>query len=268
MQKSENAGDELTKDLGTTGPDMLRPRARPAWEQAAIAASIILVCWLLLDSWMLERVQALDPEARRFFRAVTDLGRPRWALIAAGIAIVGIFILRRRDQGDVQLEAQLSLMFNKAIFFFLSVAGSAAIAALAYGIIGRARPKLHDLVGPIEFRPMSFHPDYSSFPSHHATAVFAVATVVALLAPRWRVIAFLIAAWFAATRFLIGTHYLSDAVAGAAIGTLFTIWLAGRFAARGILFERGADGRLMLLPAPPAGDDKPSRVGSDAPSDT
>ncbi len=267
MHQPENAGDKPTEDLRTTGPDLPRPRARSAWEQAAIAASIILVCWLLLDSWMLERVQAIDPEARRFFQTVTELGRPRWALIAAGLVIIGVVILRRRDQGDVQREARLSLMLNRAIFFFLSVAGSAGIAALAYGIIGRARPRLHDLVGPIEFRPMSFHPDYSSFPSHHATAVFAIATVVALLAPRWRVIAFLIAAWFAATRFLIGTHYLSDAVAGAAIGTLFTIWLAGRFAARGILFERGTDGRLMLQSAPSAGDDKPPRVGSDAPSD-
>ncbi len=266
MQNPADASNEERETAKDPSFVARRWRQLSAWEQAAIAASAIMVCWLLLDSWMLERVQALDPEARRFFRAVTDLGRPRWALIGAGLLIIGVIVMRRRDQGDVRSEARLSLIFNKAIFFFLSVAGSSAIAALAYGIIGRARPRLHDLVGPIEFRPMSFHGDYASFPSHHATAVFAVATVVALLAPRWRVFAFLIAGWFAATRFLIGTHYLSDAIAGALIGTIFTIWLAGRFAARGILFERRADGQLALLPQTDAGQEQIHlRAGSEAP---
>ena len=58
-----------------------------------------------------------------------------------------------------------------------------------------------------------------SFPSDHATVVFAIAATFALSNERKRTIAFLIAAFVISwSRVFIGTHYLSDVLGGAIIG--------------------------------------------------
>lgn len=58
-----------------------------------------------------------------------------------------------------------------------------------------------------------------SFPSDHATVVFAIAATFALSNERNRAIAFLIAALVIAwSRVFIGTHYLSDVLGGGVIG--------------------------------------------------
>ncbi len=43
-------------------------------EQAALALSIILIGFLLIDPFVLERSKALTPEAVQLFRTVTDIG--------------------------------------------------------------------------------------------------------------------------------------------------------------------------------------------------
>ncbi len=59
-----------------------------------------------------------------------------------------------------------------------------------------------------------------SFPSDHATVVFAIAATFALSNERNRAVAFLIAALvISLSRVFIGTHYLSDILGGAAFGT-------------------------------------------------
>jgi membrane-associated phospholipid phosphatase len=60
-----------------------------------------------------------------------------------------------------------------------------------------------------------------SFPSGHSAAAFATATVVqAEFGWRFGVFAYAFAGWVAASRVQIQRHYLSDVVAGAAIGIL------------------------------------------------
>ena len=62
-------------------------------EQAALALSIILVGFLLVDPFVLERSKALTPAAVRFFRTVTDIGTSGWMLIPAGAAIALALVL-------------------------------------------------------------------------------------------------------------------------------------------------------------------------------
>ncbi len=58
-----------------------------------------------------------------------------------------------------------------------------------------------------------------SFPSDHATVVFAIAATFALSNERNRAVAFLIAAFVISwSRVFIGTHYLSDVLGGGVIG--------------------------------------------------
>jgi undecaprenyl-diphosphatase len=71
--------------------------------------------------------------------------------------------------------------------------------------------------GNLEFSPASGS-GWDSFPSGHASAAFAVATVLAIKFPRtkWPILA--VAAVIAASRIVRGSHYLTDAAGGAALG--------------------------------------------------
>jgi undecaprenyl-diphosphatase len=76
-------------------------------------------------------------------------------------------------------------------------------------LIPRARPHGHTLVA---------RPHTHSFPSGHATASFACATVVALAVPRFRWPLIVLAAAVSWSRVYVGVHYPLDVVGGAALG--------------------------------------------------
>jgi undecaprenyl-diphosphatase len=62
-------------------------------------------------------------------------------------------------------------------------------------------------------------PDQFSFPSGHTITAFAVATTVALFFPALLVGVMFCAFSVAASRVLLGMHFLSDVLAGAIIGS-------------------------------------------------
>jgi undecaprenyl-diphosphatase len=94
------------------------------------------------------------------------------------------------------------------------------VASLLQRAVGRHRPDVPHLVAL---------PHSGSFPSGHATTAFACATVLAVLEPRLRVPAFLLAAAIAYSRLYLGVHYPLDVLAGALLGVAIAtglLWLA------------------------------------------
>src|SRR6476659_2468239 len=231
---------------GSASPSMsFRMQDLSLLEQVVLAVSLIFFGVYVLDPFFLERSKALAPEARRFLQTITDIGRSNWMLIPAGSAVALALVLRRTHQG-LRNEAAYGLIASTIGFVFVSVGGAGLISSLTKNIVGRARPKLFDSGGPLDFHLFAFDPDYASFPSGHATNIFAFATVIGILWPRARVLLYTGAAWIAATRPLIGQHYFTDAVAGAILGTVFPFIVRERFAARGWLFERAPDGNYKI----------------------
>jgi undecaprenyl-diphosphatase len=214
-------------------------------EQVALAVSLVFVGFLVIDPLMLERANALMPEARKFFRTVTDIGKSNWMLIPTGAAIALALVLRKRHVG-FRNSAAYGLIASTIGFVFVSIGGAGLIANLTKNIVGRARPKLFDDGGPLDFKPFAFDADYASFPSGHATNIFAFATVIGMLWPKGRVLLYTLAAWIAASRVLIGEHYVTDVVAGAMLGTAFPYLVRERFAARRWLFERTPEGGYRI----------------------
>jgi undecaprenyl-diphosphatase len=102
---------------------------------------------------------------------------------------------------------------------------------ISYGLkqaIGRERPS-HVYATP---RPLVHAPHDGSFPSGHATASFACATILAFYAPRAAPAFFVLAAAIAWSRVYVGVHYPLDVLGGAGLGVLVALTL--RFlAARG-----------------------------------
>ena len=108
-------------------------------------------------------------------------------------------------------------------FLFAAVAASGIAADILKIIIGRPRPRLlredADFTG-LHF--ITFDAKHWSFPSGHVTTITAVACALSFFYPRQRVLFFLLALLIALSRIIVGAHYPSDVLGGAALGVLVT----------------------------------------------
>ena len=163
------------------------------------------------------------------------------ALIAA-MAILALGRGHRTWHGG-----SLRLIAERAVYFFAAIAASGIVAQIVKHIVGRARPKLLALDGPYSFHGFSIQNVWASFPSGHTTSAFAAAVALGFMRPRWRGWLLGAAVVIGLSRILVGAHYPSDVVGGAALGSLVSLALARSFALRGIAFTvRG--GHAVMKP--------------------
>ena len=87
-------------------------------------------------------------------------------------------------------------------------------------LVGRPRPN----AGTMSMLPIgpSYTPEFDSFPSGHATSVFAVACAFAYFYPSLRWPLYLLAICISLGRLYLDRHYVSDVLAGALLGTIVT----------------------------------------------
>ena len=105
-------------------------------------------------------------------------------------------------------------------------AGFAALLALGAAdlishIWARPRPYVAHPADAHLFIPASGDP---SFPSDHATAAFAIAVSILLRHRRAGILALTMAVILSVGRVVVGTHYPSDVLAGAVLGTLAALF--------------------------------------------
>lgn len=105
--------------------------------------------------------------------------------------------------------------FGRSLFIGLISAGM--LVQVLKHLIGRARPRLtYDLV----FIGPSLKNGYDSFPSGHTTMAFCLAFIVSRYYPRWTVVSYLFAVTVGLYRVDGFSHFPSDVLAGAMVGTL------------------------------------------------
>lgn len=133
-----------------------------------------------------------------------------WRLILLSTALLGLGILlqkqRLKDAGEMCLY---------------TLAASTLVVHLTKHLFGRPRPRLFDK-GLAEWGAslLAGIQGFDSFPSGHATSTFAVATICARAYPRARVLFYGGASVVAFSRVYLGSHFLSDVVAGLILGLL------------------------------------------------
>ena len=128
---------------------------------------------------------------------------------------------------------------------FASIALSGIVVDLLKVIVGRPRPKLLFASGAYEFSWIGLGADHWSFPSGHAATAAALAAALWCLWPRPLLLYAVAAALVAASRVVMGAHYLSDVIMGAFIGIVVTRAISAAY----------TTGRLPFrLPQPPAAD--------------
>jgi membrane-associated phospholipid phosphatase len=118
---------------------------------------------------------------------------------------------------------RLSRLHDAAWLGALAFATAGLLEFSLKHLVGRLRPDAApsalSLGGP------SFAQDVDSFPSGHATSVFAVATVFVSFYPRLAGPLYGLAAAIALGRVYLERHYVSDVLAGAFIGIAVATWL-------------------------------------------
>ena len=171
-----------------------------------LAALTLLFCAALqMDRPMIEWVRSLQGV---WIERVGDAGY----LIGSGASLVvisGLFVaigyLRKRPE-----------LYQAGLWGWAAHAVTAVLVqSLKHGI-GRPRPRLHRdeefFTGP------SLESGLDSFPSGHASASFAVATVIAKHCPALAWPAYALAGYTSLTRVFRGSHFVSDVIAGVVLG--------------------------------------------------
>ena len=137
-----------------------------------------------------------------------------------------------------------------AIAALLAAGGALAVNQVLAALWDRPRPFV---THPGQVHHLLAHGADSSFPSDHAAAAFAIATVLFAHHRRSGLVALAAAAVVGYSRVYVGDHYPADVLSGAAIGVVAGLALVRWFPAVPRLALRIVDGvmvRLRLLREP------------------
>lgn len=150
-----------------------------------------------------------------------ELGKSHWVLGYCALAIVLAWKTRRSSAYN-----------HLALFSSVAVAGLAANVLKLF--LNRARPPLLFSDGLFGFHPFAFNISFlwHSFPSGHATTGLAIAVAGSMAWPRLRWVMWPIGLSIALGRVAYNVHYLSDVIAGGALGIISALivqlWLTSR----------------------------------------
>lgn len=224
--------------------DVLAPGNRLAW---AVTGFVSLTGLAIVSAFLDERIAAaaitLPPGLIAFAAWMSVLGRSGYMFVAAGLVLL-VALVPPRPGFDRWIAAR-TVLRERALYGIAVLAASGALAQVIKYAVGRARPRLLPGFGAYRFHPLSMDINYASFPSGHAATVFAMATALGLMLPRCRLPLFLLAGVIAVSRIMVEAHYLSDVVAGAALGVASAQVLARTLSGWSIGFDRDA-GSLRL----------------------
>ena len=129
-------------------------------------------------------------------------------LIAAAGAIIYLLIedLLKKKKVIIFLNAAIAILVSRFVF-----------TALLRQLVKRARP--YTLPGAHSL----FQTIGTSFPSAHATILFAGSTVLFMYNKKAGIVLYILSGIVCLARIVAGVHYPSDILAGAAVGTLTAI---------------------------------------------
>jgi membrane-associated phospholipid phosphatase len=183
------------------------------------------------------------------FYEITDFGRSGWVLVPTG-ALIALLALVASPALDHMARGVLAMIATRAGFVFLAVGVPGLFVSIVKRFIGRVRPSP---AGPLAYEPFHWRPDFASLPSGHTTTAFATLVAVGALFPRARPFLWGFALLIAVSRIAVTAHFVSDVLAGAAVGALGAWCVRDWFALRRLGFVVRRDGAVKALPGPSAG---------------
>jgi lipid A 4'-phosphatase len=180
----------------------------------------------------------LPASVHAVFRFITRFGQSTGYLVLSAAIFLGCRIAARR--ACPATAVRLAGHAWRAAFVFAAVAVPGLVADLMKPIFGRARPKLLFADNFYGFTWNGSQADYWSFPSGHTVTIVGLAVALYLLWPRGLPAYAAAALLVAASRIIIGAHYLGDVIAGAYVAAVVTLALWAAFARAGVFVPRAA----------------------------
>lgn len=195
--------------------------------------------WVFLGSLLL--IEPLEGFDERATRELSDPGSEGQSAPRASGRALGTMPASLAITVGTHLIGRLtgSSALQRAGLHSLEALVAADLATQVFKLgVGRARPSISS--DSDKFDSFKFDSDYHSFPSGHASHVFAVAATISRDlkddAPWVPFVAYPLATWTATTRVLDRKHWVTDVIGGAALGML-----TSRFVER---LNHRADGSL------------------------
>jgi membrane-associated phospholipid phosphatase len=172
----------------------------------------VVVSYLFWDIPLATYCRELSPAVKNIADVITRLGVSTWYIVASAV----LFLLFHYVYKNIIHTA-------RSLFVFLSLSITGIFIDIIKWISGRYRPIELFNHGHFGFGYLGAGYELTSFPSGHAQTAFTLATALTMLFPRWGIPLFLVAGAVAVSRVILTSHYLSDVIAGAGIGILFTM---------------------------------------------
>jgi membrane-associated phospholipid phosphatase len=146
-----------------------------------------------------------------------------WAKGGPWIGAAAVIYLAAQLWMEFSVETPLSRTISDYSLGLLAsfVIGSIVLHAIKI-FLGRRRPRDEFEHGLYGFRYFTWQLQYDSFPSGHAMTIFSVAVVLCVAFPMLSPLWLAIALGLSITRAMLTAHFLSDVMAGAAIGIIAT----------------------------------------------
>ena len=224
-----------------------KPPGAPLWPLwlalGVLAFALLDSVSLAFDAAEAHAARTFDPRLKNFFEIVTKAGQSDWLFALSILTLV--YALYRRE-GEIGLRARVAwgLLASRALYFFTVLAFSGILSQVLKHVVGRARPKLVDTLGPAHFDLFSLKAVLASFPSGHTTTIVAAAASLSFFMPERAALLFALALPIAASRLIIGAHYPSDVLGGVFLGLGSALAVARVFGRRKIAFTL-EEGRLL-----------------------
>lgn len=199
-----------------------------------LVGTLCLLLYLFADRPLAAQCATLPGEFKWWAGLVGSLGNSAFSLVPG----IPAFLWLRRAAGRAGVLEQIERLRRqqqRISFLLTTVIASGLTTDLLKVLCGRPRPKVFFGQHLYSFSFMEFSVKMWSFPSGHATTIFATMTACYLLFPRYRLAWFSLAALVAICRVLVGAHFPSDVVVGAFIGTTTAVLVKDYFQARRLL---------------------------------
>jgi len=205
---------------------------------AFLILAIVLAAALFSLDHPLARLTARgSTELRDIFAVITWFGQGGVVLVPCGLFLLACLWLRPRLPS---LAMPLARAIRGSALLILAVAAAGIANDALKLLFARARPRLWLSGDPTGFFSGHLGSEYQSFPSGHTATSVAAAIVLARLFPRWRTEFAAFAALIASSRIVLDAHYLSDVVAGAAVGAISALLALAWFRRRGWMPQAAA----------------------------
>jgi undecaprenyl-diphosphatase len=172
----------------------------------------------------------IERRDRRLMLRMNRWRAPRW---------IRIWMITATRMGDGWIWYGLGFMLlaygGAQRFAAVSSAGAAAIAGI---LVFKLLKRLSQRPRPCQIEPHCWSkvlpPDQFSFPSGHTMTAFSIALVVSYFYPSLEGALFFMALSIAVSRIVLGMHYLSDVLAGVALGVALGCASITAFASMGL----------------------------------